>query len=90
MGDDLSVDVDPHEDTIGVEGEWEDEGNVRRPLRESRAHSLSLWAEDSFVEETQDPSLCVQLEYQRLKHSHSHSHSHQLGSNVEMNSSLFQ
>src|SRR6202011_1296427 len=32
MGDDLGVDVDAHEDTIGVEGEWEDKVNVRRPL----------------------------------------------------------
>ena len=84
MGDDLGVDVDAHEDSIGVEGEWEDKVNVRRPLGESRAHTPSVWAKDSFVEETQGPSSWAQLEHQRLNHNH------QLGSNFDMNSSLFQ
>lgn len=32
MGDDLGVDVNAFEDTIGVEGEWEDRANVKRDL----------------------------------------------------------
>lgn len=40
--------------------------------------------------ETQDPSLWVQVEHERLNHSHSHSHTLQLEFSSDMNSSLFQ
>lgn len=67
---DLGVDVESHEDTNDVEGEWEDEVNVRKPLEGSRDQSPSQWANDSFVEETQDPiSSWVQVEDQRHNHT---------------------
>lgn len=66
VGDDLGVDVHAHEDAIDVEGDWEDQGTNRRALGESRVHLPTLWAKDSFVEETQDPSPWVQVELERL------------------------
>ena len=73
--------VHAHDDPIGVEGDWNDDGSVKRPLGESRGQSLALWAKDLFVDEIQDSICWAQVEHQRLNQSHSHGH--QLGSNFD-------
>lgn len=52
--------------------EWVE--TVGRLLGGSTICSPTPWLEDSFVEDTQDPSSWVQVEHARLHHSHSHTH----------------
>ena len=57
----MGVVVHAHEDAIGVEGDWEDEGSDRGALGELRGPSPTLWVEDSFVEKTQTHHLGFKL-----------------------------